>query len=104
MADTCHLTSMRSIRLLSWNLLHGHGHGADADDVAQLIEEHDPDLMLMQKAGPRLDALKTRFGGNYERCLMGRRSHGPAVWSRHAFENLTGCGNSASQNGFETIQ
>lgn len=75
-----------STRLLSWNLL--HGSGATADDVARLVEQHEPDLVLMQEAGPRLDVLPACLGGNYERCVMGRRGHGPAVWSRHAFEDL----------------
>ena len=74
------------MKLLSWNLL--HGPGADMDDVARLVEEHDPDLLLMQEAGPKLDGLKARLGGSYERCQMGQRGHGPAAWSRHEFEDL----------------
>jgi hypothetical protein len=73
-----------SIRLLSWNLL--HGSGAETDDVARLIETYHSDLVLMQEAGPCLDALPARLGGHYERHQMGHRKHGPAVWSRHPFE------------------
>ncbi len=89
MAGTRHITSMRnasSIRLLSWNLL--YKTGADVDDVARLVEKYDPDLVLMQEADPRLDPLPTRLGGHYERRQMGNRKHGPAVWSRHEFEDL----------------
>ena len=72
------------IRVLSWNLL--HGSGAKADDVVRLVETYDPDLVLMQEAGPRLDELPARLGGHYERCQMGHRKPGPAVWSRDSFE------------------
>ena len=44
-----------SIRLLSY---------------ARLVEEHQPDLVLMQEGGPRLDALKASLSGNYERCQI----------------------------------
>ena len=80
------MRNANSIRLLSWNLL--HGSGADADDVACLVKEYDPDLVLMQEAGARLDALHARLGGNYKRRQMGQRKHGPAAWSRHTFEDL----------------
>lgn len=75
-----------TIRLLSWNLL--HGSGADADDVARLVEAHDPDLVLLQEADPRLDALPACLGGNYQRARMVHRKHGPAAWSRNTFEEL----------------
>lgn len=74
------------MRLLSWNLL--HGSGAEADDVARLVETHNPDVVLMQEAGPRLDTLQACLGGHYSRRQMGHRKHGPAAWSRHQLENL----------------
>ena len=74
------------MRLLSWNLL--HGSGADADDVAWLVEAHNPDVVLLQEAGPRLDALQVRLGGHYARRQMRNRKHGPAAWSRHKLEDL----------------
>lgn len=80
------MRNLNSTRLLSWNLL--YGSGADADDVARLVEQYEPDLVLMQEAGPRLDALRYCLGGHYERRQMGHRQHGPAVWSRHEFKDL----------------
>lgn len=80
------MENANSFRLLSWNLL--HRSGAETDDVARLVEQHEPDLVLMQEAGPRLDTLPARLGGNYERSQMEHRPHGPAVWSRHTLEDL----------------
>ena len=74
------------MRLLSWNLL--HGSGAEAEDVARLVEAHNPDVVLMQEAGPRLDTLQARLGGHYARRQMSNRKHGPAAWSRHKLEEL----------------
>jgi endonuclease/exonuclease/phosphatase family metal-dependent hydrolase len=74
------------MRLLSWNLL--HGSGAQADDVARLVEAHNPDVVLMQEVGPRLDTLQVRLGGHYARRQMRNRKHGPAAWSRHKLEDL----------------
>ena len=80
------MRNANAIRLLSWNLL--HQSGAEVDDVARLVDIYDPDLVLMQEAGSRLDALPARLGGHYERRQMGHRKHGPAVWSPHAFDDV----------------
>lgn len=74
------------MRLLSWNLL--HGSGAEADDVARLVEAHKPDVVLMQEVDPRLEKLQALLGGHYARRQMRNRKHGPAAWSRHKLEDL----------------
>ena len=80
------MRNSNATRLLSWNLL--HGSGAETDDVARLVEEHKPDVVLIQEAGTRLDTLQARLGGHYARRQMGHREHGPAVWSSHQLEDL----------------
>ncbi|HWK45110.1 MAG TPA: endonuclease/exonuclease/phosphatase family protein [Stellaceae bacterium] len=67
------------MKIISWNLL--RLIGARVDDVAALIEEHRPDLMLMQEATVDTDRLVERAGGFYTRHPLPGRIHGLAVWS-----------------------
>ena len=67
-----------SIRVQSWNLLHGSGAGTD--DVVRLIETYDPDLVLMQEAGPRLDASPARLGGTPRRTLRAMPDGPSQAW------------------------
>jgi endonuclease/exonuclease/phosphatase (EEP) superfamily protein YafD len=66
--------------IISWNLL--HTGGATVEQVGRLIEEHDPDLFLMQEATAQIDVLPDRAGGHYSRVALPGRHHGLAAWSK----------------------
>ena len=78
---------VRSMRILSWNLL--RTGGAEVDDIRRLVDAHHPDLVLMQEATALIDALPDRLGGNYRRAPMHRRDHGLAAWSSRPFTSKT---------------
>ncbi len=69
-------------KIISWNLLHSVGAGAE--DVQALIARYRPDLFLMQEATARIDHLPERLGGHYARIVLPGRQHGLAAWSPHA--------------------
>ena len=70
------------MRVISWNLL--RLIGAAAEDVAALVEEHRPDLLLLQEATSDLENLAKLVGGHFYRDPLPRRIHGLAAWSpRH---------------------
>jgi endonuclease/exonuclease/phosphatase (EEP) superfamily protein YafD len=71
----------RNIRIISWNLLHLVGAGVE--DVAALVEQHRPDLLLMQEATADLAALPALAGGYFFREPLHGRIYGLAVWSPH---------------------
>ena len=73
----------RATTVLSWNLLHGNGAGAD--DIVRLIRIFAPDLMLMQEATKEIDTLPDLLGGAYARTPLPGRRHGVACWSRQPF-------------------
>jgi endonuclease/exonuclease/phosphatase (EEP) superfamily protein YafD len=66
-------------KIISWNLLHALGAGAE--DVQALLARHRPDLFLMQEATARIDHLHERVGGHYARVVLPGRLHGLAAWS-----------------------
>ena len=68
------------LRLLSWNLL--RRVGAEAGDIARLIERHDVDVALLQEACDRAEDLPKLVGGSFRRSRFPGRAHGPAIWSR----------------------
>lgn len=72
-----------TMRIVSWNLL--HGAGATAGDVEALVRERNPDLLLMQEATAAIDSLPVRLGGHYARVSLPGRRHGLACWSPHPF-------------------
>ena len=75
---------MRTVTVLSWNLL--HLAGATVDDVAALIRHWQPDIVLMQEATRAIDLLPERLaGGSYARSPLPGRRHGVATWSRLPF-------------------
>ena len=80
------ISAMKPVRILSWNLL--KTRGATTDDIGRLIEQHNPDLVLMQEATAAIDQLPGLIGGHYAREPMPGRIHGPAAWSRQHFEAL----------------
>lgn len=67
------------IRIISWNLL--RLVGASLHDVARLIEQQHPDLLLMQEATEAMDGLPSLLGGHYHRAVLPGRVHGLAAWS-----------------------
>jgi len=71
------------LRVLSWNLL--RRVGARAEDVAGLIREHRPDLVLLQECTADLAMLPSLVGGHFCRQPMERRIYGLAAWSPEPF-------------------
>jgi endonuclease/exonuclease/phosphatase (EEP) superfamily protein YafD len=69
-----------ALRLLSWNLL--RRVGAEAADVAELIERHGVDVALLQEACDRVEDLPGLVGGSFQRSRFPGRVHGPAIWAR----------------------
>ena len=69
------------MRVISWNLL--RLTGATVKDVAALIEEYHPDLLLMQEATEEMAALPASVGGHFFHEHLHGRIYGLAVWSRH---------------------
>lgn len=67
------------IKIISWNLL--RLVGASLGDVAELIQRHAPDLLLMQEATEEIDGLPELLGGDYHRAQLPGRVHGIAAWS-----------------------
>ncbi|WP_342628839.1 endonuclease/exonuclease/phosphatase family protein [Nguyenibacter vanlangensis] len=70
-------------KIVSWNLL--RLVGATPRDVAQLVAEERPDLLLMQEATADFDALPRLIGGHYARSPLPGRIHGVACWSPAPF-------------------
>ncbi len=71
------------MKVISWNLL--RLTGAAVGDVAALIGQEKPDLMLMQEATRHIEALPSLVGGHFHRLSWLGRVHGLAVWSPHRF-------------------
>ncbi len=67
------------MKVISWNLL--RLIGAAVEDVALLVEEHRPDLLLLQEATKEMENLPNLVGGHFYRHPMPRRIHGLAAWS-----------------------
>jgi endonuclease/exonuclease/phosphatase (EEP) superfamily protein YafD len=67
------------VRVISWNLL--RLIGAAVEDVALLVEEHRPDLLLLQEATKEMESLPGFVGGHFYRDPLPRRIHGLAAWS-----------------------
>lgn len=86
-ADSTHSdgdhAAQASLRVLSWNLL--RRVGAEVADVAGLIRQHHPDLVLLQEATEEITALPSLVGGHFFRHPMQSRIYGLAAWSPHPF-------------------
>ena len=70
------------MKVVSWNLL--RRVGAAAEDVAALVREQRPDLLLMQEATKEIERLPSLVGGHFYREPMPDRIHGLAAWSPHS--------------------
>ena len=84
--DVAPKTAQRVVKIVSWNLL--HRSGAVVDDIAELIEEEDPDLFLMQEATASIDALPSLAQGHYARQPWPGRRHGLAAWCRRQLQGF----------------
>ena len=76
----------RVIKVISWNLL--HRSGAIVDDIANLIQEEQPDLFLMQEATGVIDALPGMSEGHYARQPWPGRRYGLAAWCRRQLQDF----------------
>jgi endonuclease/exonuclease/phosphatase (EEP) superfamily protein YafD len=74
------------LRILSWNLL--RRVGAEAADVARLIERHDIDVALLQEACDRAEDLPGLIGGHFHHTRFPYCGHGPAIWSRRKLSRI----------------
>lgn len=77
------MSSKNSFKIISWNLL--HTVGANAYDVAYLINTQKPDLLLMQEVTEEINILSDLVGGYYSRFPLPGRKHGVACWSPFPF-------------------
>ncbi len=68
------------MKIISWNLL--RLKGASREDVAALIRQEQPDLLLMQEATQEIGGVTARVGGHFTRTPLPGRIHGLAMWSR----------------------
>ncbi len=73
------LEGVSAVRVISWNLL--RLIGAAVEDVAMLVEEHRPDLLLLQEATKEMETLPSLVGGHLHRHPLPTRIHGLAAWS-----------------------
>ncbi len=67
------------IRLISWNLL--HKDGAALAEVARLIEQYQPDLLMMQEATTGITGIDRLVGGTLDWEPLPDRRHGLAAWT-----------------------
>jgi endonuclease/exonuclease/phosphatase (EEP) superfamily protein YafD len=70
------------VKVISWNLL--RLTGAPVADIASLIDEQKPDLLLMQEAVKDVERLPDLVGGTLWHEPMPSRIYGLAAWSPHA--------------------
>ncbi len=74
-----HHTPAPKLKVISWNLL--YGVGARVQDVASLVSQHRPDLLLMQEVTEDIATLPSLVGGHFYREPMHSRIYGLAAWS-----------------------
>jgi len=71
------------LRVASWNLLRRVGAGPE--DVASLVRNVRPDLLLLQEVTGEFEKLPHLVGGHFVRVPMHGRIYGLAAWSPHPF-------------------
>jgi len=76
------LPSDGPLRVVSWNLL--RRVGANLADVAALVRQQRPDMLLLQEATQEMEDLSDLVGGHLFREPMEGRIYGLAVWSPHS--------------------
>ena len=67
------------MKIVSWNLL--YRQGAAAADIAQIIEQHRPDLFLLQEATKGINVLPAHAGGHFYTLPWKGKSYSLGVWS-----------------------
>lgn len=67
------------MKIVSWNLL--YRQGAAAADIAQIIEQHKPDLFLLQEATKGINALPAHAGGHFYTLPWKGKSYALGAWS-----------------------
>src|SRR4051812_43561743 len=87
MAHDVHGHTAGTLRVASWNLL--RRVGARTEDVAELVFQHRPDLLLLQEVTQDIAALPSLVGGYFFRHRMRGRIYGLAAWSPHPFPPTT---------------
>ena len=75
-----HQPAMKELRVLSWNLL--RLVGAKTEDLASLVEQYRPDLLLLQEATTDVMNLPALVGGHMVRQPLDGRVYGLAAWTR----------------------
>jgi endonuclease/exonuclease/phosphatase (EEP) superfamily protein YafD len=81
MHDRLGLKGGVALKVISWNLL--RRTGAAVEDVAALIQQEKPDLLLMQEATEEIETLPHLVGGHFHWEPLPGRIHGLAAWSPH---------------------
>lgn len=76
-----------SLRIVSWNLL--RRVGASVEDVARLVRNYHPDLLLLQEATQEIVELPSLVGGYFFHHPMQSRIYGLAAWSAFPFPPST---------------
>jgi endonuclease/exonuclease/phosphatase family metal-dependent hydrolase len=71
------------LKVVSWNLL--RRVGAKVEDVAAVVRQHRPDLLLLQEATEDISRLPSLVGGHFFRHPMHSRIYGLAAWSASPF-------------------
>jgi endonuclease/exonuclease/phosphatase family metal-dependent hydrolase len=71
------------VKVISWNLLRLDQGGASVRDIAALIDEQKPDLVLLQEAFPDVERIPDMVGGTLYHEPMPSRLYGLAAWSPH---------------------
>lgn len=69
----------KTMKIVSWNLL--HKSGALVDEISKIIDLEKPDIFLMQEATETIDVLENFAGGHYQRQEWPKKHHGLATWS-----------------------
>lgn len=69
----------RSFKIISWNLL--HRDGATICEIAKVIEQERPDLLLLQEAAASAEPLLAKVGGYYVSNAATGAAHCLAAWS-----------------------
>lgn len=69
----------RSLKTISWNLL--HRGGATVDEIRNVIEQERPDLLLLQEAAASAEPLLAKVGGYYASNAATGAAHCLAAWS-----------------------
>lgn len=74
------------VKIVSWNLL--HRDGASRDDIARIVDQERPDLLLLQEATAATAAFLATLGGTYMDNAVPGAAHHLAAWSPRTLRKL----------------